>query len=1092
MSVIPIPEPGQIVRVRQRQYLVEEIVPPPNIGEATLARLACLDDDAQGQPLEVLWEKEVDPAIVTGAAWQDLAKRGFDPPKLFSAYLHTLRWNCVTATNPRLFQAPYRAGIRIEAYQVEPLRKALLLPRVNLFIADDVGLGKTIEAALIARELLLRKKVNYIVVACPPSMLPQWQDELEIRFGLTFQILDKDYVLHVRRQRGYGVNPWSTHTRFLISHRLLIDETYAGPLRDWLTDLKPGSLLLLDEAHHAAPSSGARYAIDSKITRAIRDIAPRFEHRLFLSATPHNGHSNSFSALLEILDPQRFCRGVPVRGKKLLEDVMVRRLKEDIRAVGVSGFPQRRIVQIDIEGLPKNAPELRLSELLDQYRQLREERLRDETKRKQAAAGLLISGLQQRLLSSIEAFARTLKVHRRTVQRQMEEPSAGQPSSGPNAYDLLGEGVGSDDDRATLSEEELQAEEEAQIEAVTLAIAGLVQVPSAKQLFEREQQLLTEMTEIAENARSLPDARIRKLVDWIRSNMCPDLPKPGSPPVAKPARWNDTRLIIFTEYDDTQRSLRLQLEAAIASSDRADERIEVYHGPTPPLRREEIKRAFNTDPRKHPVRILITTDAAREGLNFQLYCHNLFHFDVPWNPSRMEQRNGRIDRKLQPNPEVFCHYFVYKQRVEDRILKVLVRKTETIKKELGSLAQVIEGKLAHTLSKGIRHADVAQLEREIDEADLDAVNKDTVQEELEEARERQEELKKRNIGLQDLLKESKDWTGLKEEHFQSAISCALELLGAEPLKPIPNGQADKETLPRFAFPALDQRAGADATWADTMDTLRPPRKRDQKFWEWRRETKIRPVVFEDAGTMIEDVVHLHLEHRVIQRLLNRFLAQGFVYNDLARACLSQTSDPIPRVLLLGRLCLYGAGAARLHEELISVTARWIDPSQRKGPLKPYGRDAEGKTLDLLEEAMLPKPGKKVGAEAQKILLQGATEDVKQLVPHLMERGQDLAEAAEKKLAERGDKEARDMKGILEDQKKRVAATVAQYKDVQPTLFTDQEEQRQFESNRRHWDKRLVAIDQELAKEPERIRDVYKVKAQRIEPVGLVYLWPVTN
>src|SRR5262249_37761843 len=155
------------------------------------------------------------------------------------------------------------------------------------------------------------------------------------------------------------------------------------------------------------------YAIDSKITRAIREIAPRFEHRLFLSATPHNGHSNSFSALLELLDPQRFCRGVPVRSNRLLEDVMVRRLKEDIRAVGVPGFPERKIRQIDIDGLPAEAPELRLSELLDQYRQLREERLKDETKRKQAAAGLLICGLQQRLLSSVEAFARTLKVHRR-------------------------------------------------------------------------------------------------------------------------------------------------------------------------------------------------------------------------------------------------------------------------------------------------------------------------------------------------------------------------------------------------------------------------------------------------------------------------------------------------------------------------------------------------------------------------------------------------------------------------------------------------------------------------------------------------------
>ena len=219
-----------------------------------------------------------------------------------------------------------------------------------------MGLGKTIEAGLIARELLLRKKVQDIVVSCPPSMLYQWQDELEDRFGLIFEILDKEYIARVRQERGYGVNPWTTHSRFLISHRLLIDEAYAATLRDWLGDFRPGSLLILDEAHHAAPSSGAKYAIDSKITRAIRDLAGRFEHRLFLSATPHNGHSNSFSAVLEILDPQRFCRGVPVRTKQLA-DVMVRRLKEDLRAVE-GGFPKRVVRQIDIDGLPPETPEL--------------------------------------------------------------------------------------------------------------------------------------------------------------------------------------------------------------------------------------------------------------------------------------------------------------------------------------------------------------------------------------------------------------------------------------------------------------------------------------------------------------------------------------------------------------------------------------------------------------------------------------------------------------------------------------------------------------------------------------------------------------
>lgn len=240
---------------------------------------------------------------------------GLRPARAVAAFIRTLRWNCVTATDPNLFQSPFRAGIKIDAYQMEPLRKALRLPRVSLFIADDTGLGKTIEAGLIARELLLRKKAKAIVVATPPSVLEQWKAELEERFGLVFEILDRAYVTRVRRERGFGVNPWRTYSRFLVSHNLLIDPGYADPLREWLGPLLPGGLLILDEAHHAAPSSGGRYGIESKFTKAVRDLAHRFEHRLFLSATPHNGHSNSFYTLLELLDSYRL-RGASRSGRK--------------------------------------------------------------------------------------------------------------------------------------------------------------------------------------------------------------------------------------------------------------------------------------------------------------------------------------------------------------------------------------------------------------------------------------------------------------------------------------------------------------------------------------------------------------------------------------------------------------------------------------------------------------------------------------------------------------------------------------------------------------------------------------------------------
>ena len=1086
-----IPSPGEIVRVRQRFYLVEEIVRPKRKSDSTVVRMSCIEDDAQGQPLEVLWERELDAEPFRGEQWAGLAKNGFDDPDLFASYFNTLKWNCVTATDPNLFQSPFRAGIKLEAYQLEPLRKALRLPRVNLFIADDVGLGKTIEAGLIARELLLRKRVRDIIVSAPPSMLLQWKDELESRFGLTFEILDKDYVKRVRQERGFSVNPWSTHSRFLISHRLLIDEHYGAPLRDWLGTFRPGAMLILDEAHHAAPASGAKYAIDSKITRAVEDFAKRFEHRLFLSATPHNGHSNSFSRLLELLDPQRFCRGVAVEPAHR-DEVVVRRLKEDIRAVGVEGFPQREVIQVDIEGLANDAPELTLMTLLNQYRDLREQRMKSRSKRQQAAAGLLITGLQQRLLSSIEAFARTLSVHRKTVQRQWD--AAGSANSAPVAQtlDLLSDSVDYDDERATLSEDELQAEEDAQFEAATAASAISTNDRNATEHWQAEQSLLDRMTSIANSARGQVDARVRKLFEWIEANMCPGLLDQSG--TTRPA-WNDTRLLIFTEFEDTKRYLVQQLTAAIARTDKPAVRIEVFHGPTPPEKREEIKRAFNASPDKHPVRILVATDAAREGLNLQAHCWNLFHFDVPWNPSRMEQRNGRIDRKLQPRDKVRCHYFYYQQRPEDRILKVLIRKTQTIREELGSLSQVIDVRLAAMMKGGIRREKIAEMESEINQASLDPLHRQTMERELEAARQRQDGLRHQIDQLRTLAATSQDSIGLNEELFQKAISASLRLLNAEPLKPA--GETSHH-VPRLAFPALDQRQGADSTWANTMDSLRVPRERGQKPWDWRRESPVRPVVFQDPGEVTDEVVHLFLEHRIVQRLLGRFISQGFVYDDLSRACLAQTRDAIPRVLLTGRLALYGPGAARLHEELIVVSARWTDPSIRKGPLELQTEDEHQKTLSLLDDALADSQ-RSMNKLAAKQLMESSADDVRQLQPLLNARGLELQRVATEKLQQRASEEAAAMTGILRTQRGHIMAEIRKHteedSDTRQQRFEfieDEAELRQLEANKRYWSKRLEMLDEELKTEPRRIKELYEIKATRLEPIGVIYLWPATG
>ena len=203
-----------------------------------------------------------------------------------------------------------------------------------------------------------------------------------------------------------------------------------------------------------------------------------------------------------------------VRGRKALENVMVRRLKEDIRATQ-GGFPERRVERVVIDGLPSDAPELELSRLLDEYRTAREERHANTSSKAQAAAGLLVVGLQQRLLSSVEAFARSLAVHRRTVERHWEQGQADDTAGKePETHALFLTPPAADDELGEQEADLIEAEETAQIEAITAAAeAGSTPDPdrARAELWRREQQLLDRMQAIAERARHQPDAKTCRL-----------------------------------------------------------------------------------------------------------------------------------------------------------------------------------------------------------------------------------------------------------------------------------------------------------------------------------------------------------------------------------------------------------------------------------------------------------------------------------------------------------------------------------------------------------------------------------------------------
>jgi ERCC4-related helicase len=1064
------PHVGDIALVRQRQYLVEAVVEPSAPSEATRVDLVCLDDDAQGRPLSVLWELELGARVLQPEAEGLGAVKGIDPPRHFAAYFHALKWSQVTATRADLFQAPFRAGIKILDHQLTPLKKALELPRANLFIADDVGLGKTIEAGLVMQELQLRQRVDFVLVVCPAALCLQWRTEMEKRFGQRFEIMNRELIARRRRERGFGVPAWSTHNRFIVSYQTLRRPEYREPLRAHLGNRMRKSLLVLDEAHTAAPAAASQYAVDSNVTKMIRDeLTSRFENRLFLSATPHNGHSNSFSALMAMLDPQRFTRGVPIEaGSKALSAVMVRRLKRDLQAFGKNDFPKRIVVRLTLEhesdkwrqrsfarasgeltetagsvvdlGTGSGA-EIELSNLLSEYTKL--------MKPEQGRGRLVFINLQKRLLSSVEAFHRTLHAHASRIGHGEGAAAQTDLFARPPSFD-------DDDDAYGVDDEQL---DEADAAAVASATAVL-KSPEA-----RAKDILTKMLELAGQHRLRADAKVASLQNWLDQNL-----RSGK-------KWNDRRVIIFTEYGDTMRFVQRTLGATIEDTHLGEERIRVFHGGMGDEAREELQREFNGDPGEYPVRILIATDAAREGLNLQNHCADLFHFDVPWNPARMEQRNGRIDRTLQPSPEVRCHYFVYPQRPEDAVLDKLVEKVETIQNELGSLGEVVMERVERLLSRGIESDTLTALAT----AEQLPVHAETTKRELESQREAKA-LKKDIDDARRVLQSSRKLIDFREELLRDAIDVGLELTGSEPLMPLADVVEGQRA---FDLPPLPP------SWARTLDSLRRPRRRDEPEWEWRKEPP-QPVVFKALDRMGEDRVHLHLEHPFVQRILSRFLAQGFGAQDLSRVTIvPDDRGGEPRAIAFGRLSLFGPGAARLHDDLVPVAAPWLE-SAGAGHLVPTNSDEDRLAVSHLEELLsrageLPPVPERLAAR----LAAGAAADFATLWRHVRDEADGRGHAASQLLNARGLKEAEDLRQILKAQRIEIEKQLSQ----QLELFAgeDMKEQRdQRESERQDMRTRLGQIEREGQTEPADLQALYHVSLKRLVPVGLVYLWPVTS
>ncbi|MBQ9873409.1 MAG: DISARM system SNF2-like helicase DrmD, partial [Thermoguttaceae bacterium] len=913
-----LPERGQLAEVRRRQWVVESVEQSSRArrgGGQHLVTLESIEEDALGEELRVVWELEPGARAFEKAGLPVVD--GYDSNKSLDAFLDAVRWGAATNVDVDAMQAPFRSGVHIYAHQLDPLVRALGSSRVNLLIADDVGFGKTVEAGLVVQELLLRHRARTVLVVCPSSLQIKWRDEMLDKFGLEFRVVNTEYLRRLRRERGLRVNPWTSYPRLITS----MDWAKQGEGLRLLKDVLPLNqtyprkfdILIVDEAHNVAPTCSAsnQVAEPSKRTELIQRLSPHFNHKLFLTATPHNGYQASFAALLELLDDQRFSRSVAPSPEKLSR-VMTRRMKDEISRDDPDGefqLPKRELCALEIDYTDQ---EREIHEQLKEYTDLR---------LKSAAPGAAKTSvefvnvlLKKRLFSSPRAFLNTLKKHRDTLLNpHLKEAKR------PTERILL----------SALEKTESESEEEREEAANELLELNSRSVPS---LEPDQRAILDRLIDWANKADKGIDSKAQAILDWLEKYI-----RPGG-------KWGDERVVLFTEYLDTYNWLAKILKDAKFVGKAGSDRLLMIDGSTDPEEREEIKAKFQAPPDKDPVRILLATDAASEGIDLQNYCRYMIHVEIPWNPNKMEQRNGRIDRCGQKFKTVRIWHPVGKGFDPDApwskpgdivgdgdFLARVAIKVNYIRKDLGSVGAVVVQQIQDAMSG-----------RSLGPLNLDGDDLKERRQKVAEQLKIEKDVDAKIKRLRERAEESRAAFRLGPGNIARAVDTALELAKFPPLEPIPVPSAKVGSVFRdvpygqaFRVPDLP------GSWGRALAGLADPLTGER-----------RPIVFDDQYVENrEDLVLAHLNHPLVQMSLRLLREEIWRKDDerrdrLHRVAFRYSPQVKPgqfAVLVLSRLVIVGGDARRIHEEIIT-SGEFVS----SGSFKRI--DTQGELKSLLEDS----------------------------------------------------------------------------------------------------------------------------------------------
>ena len=574
----------------------------------------------------------------------------------------------------------------VHTSNIEPLPHQIsavyevMLPNQPLryVLADDPGAGKTIMAGLLMRELIVRGDTQRILIVTPGSLVEQWQDELQEKFNLEFEIFSRQL-----QETTSGGNFFAKHDQIIVRiDQLARNEDYQEKLQasdDW-------DLVIVDEAHKMSASFYGNKIEKTKRFDLGKSIGQKTRHLLLMTATPHRGKEEDFQLFLSLLDSDRFYgkyRDGVARAD--VSDIMRRMVKEDLlRFDGTRLFPERRSYSM---GFELSTAEKNLYHNVSEYVRQEMNRADRLTKKRKNNVGFALTMLQRRLASSPYAIYMSLKRRRQRLQKKLTEADQ--------------QGLSFDEQSVYLPEDfdELTGEEyEQRVDLIT------DQASTAETKKELETEIAS-LTELEQQAQELVDSG--EDCKWVEvRKILHDRPE------MRTADGSWRKLIIFTEHRDTLSYLQEKISDVYGNR----EMIVTIHGGIKRDLRAKVQVDFKNNPN---IKVLLATDAAGEGVNLQ-NAHLMINYDLPWNPNRLEQRFGRIHRIGQ---QEVCHLWnmIASDTREGQVFERLFEKLEIQKKSLGGKVFDILGEaftdksLNDILLEAIRYSSDQEVQAKINE-----------------------------------------------------------------------------------------------------------------------------------------------------------------------------------------------------------------------------------------------------------------------------------------------------------------------------------------------------------------------------------------